>query len=1189
MRSLFVGGAAALFLFLSLSLLVSPRPAFGFGGEDVLQGNPWHHEDITRRGLTKSDLYEGAGFSAAAANAIAWHADYIDSYLYNPLFWTQGVAGDRSFARLDAALAGYADLAKLHFDDTFTTSGLRANWERYASGTLAGLYWASLQDASGDVAAGQNILGVSFHAVQDFYSHSNWVDDPQRRCMTWLQTPSARRSEMALYSGAYELPKSGAPKHHGAYSLSCSLVRGDTLDKALDPICTGYSPFQNTALCEEWRLCRGGKAVTISVKGEQNDKLVFLDPPGIALDTTWLSRVQAVNRGLVDSKGTFAPGKDGMHFRREACVKIVKAPGREVCTLDADQAFAGTKDLAIRATKEWAEYLEAAMQAMGPRQAAFWARLKQEGSNEAIQARQYEDFSKLPYQFLAAGPYPIGNPSVRDREGSDNAGGWYLRLRVKTARTPLAETDADIHARIRVNGKDEDRLLDYLPTDDKKGRTSNKLLVYDDFESGRDTVYMLGPFSARPESIALRNDGGSSKEALTALFQDFAKSASGAVTRARRALITIVAGEADYVGDAAHYRTFAQIAAKFAASDPRFPSYEEVLRVDGRDEGVHDITYRVRSLPANLTADEKRQGWLAMEVELRKLKTVKESKIDRPSPSDEPFVIFHTAPLNGRAGAANTYLSDPIPGMDRNDEHVFARRTGSAYIVKVPPGGGFVVSAQVFESDSESAGDRQQLARTFASGFDEQTRAPAAKFADEIGRLFGADWTPDFIEVFAFKRGAVPEAGPVLRRRPLAEVRGDQVSEVLRLDWSQVRALSAQKFSIDEWAAKPVDAKVLDGVWHAQGYDCEGPIEYDSVDVAIEGAALQAKKLNGTKCAVAGAASWRGTFKDGVVTGEFYKASLPATGATAETPPNYEDKAIDPMIGLEGNWIIRWENTAPSEAYAVLSKGPGYSCVNAPEGGCWSRFWRDAKAPWRVGFTYKGTGKSAGGAVTLTAAGQVSVEYGYGVLGHWGGKSIGGAQADSIASQWAYGDQKGRETWTRVHPEVSEVESRSPPSASRRRLGDPVTVTVPYSGPGNDLRGNRPTAELRLYGRDLWGLQRYWMGKESGVEIGSLWYVCAKDDKGALAETSDSSACLAKGGVAGVVLPLVIWPDARSGPKVIRFNDQDIPFNLVVTDEPAYGWRPMKLKMESCAVLREIDPPKGEAGLVFLRSDFRRK
>jgi hypothetical protein len=1167
MRSLIVGVCVASAGLLACVLL-APKAAFGFGGEDVIKGNPWHHEDITKRGLTKNDRYEGAGFSPAAASAIAWHADYIDSYLYNPLFWTEGIVGDKSLARLDAALAGYADLAKLHFDDTFDTGGLRANWQRYSAGTLAGLYWASLQGANGDLGAGQNILGVSFHAVQDFYSHSNWVDDPARRCKTWFQLPAAQRSQVSLYTGAYERPRSNAPQHHGAYSLSCSLVRGDTLDKALDPICTGRSPFQNTSLCEEWRLCRGGKAVTISVKGKQNDQLVFLEPSGIALDTTWLARVQAVNRKLVSGEGKFVRGKDGMYFRREACSKIVNATGRDVCKLDADQVFAGTKDLAIRATKEWADYLGEAMKAMGPKQAAFWGRLKQEGSDAATQARQYEDFSRLPYQFLSAGPYP-----------GSGANGWYLRLRVRTTMAPFAETDSNIYARVKVNGRAQDHLLDYLPTDDKTGRTDNRLLVFDDFEGGRDTAYMVGPFAERPQSVSLYNDSSSSLETVAALFKDFANAAKSAADGARQSLISIVAGNADYVADATLYLTFAQLDAKLP--DNAFnPAIEETARADGRDQGVHDIVYRLRRVPAYLTADEKRAGWIALEVQLYKLNTIRESKLDRTSGSDEPFVIFHTASPSTPPSTAHSYVSEPLKDMDDGDVHVFGRRTGTGAVMKVAPGGGLVLSTQVFESDSETAGDRTELMQTYVTGFDSKTRAPAEKFGDELGRLLGADWGAESIEVFAFKRGAVPEAGVVLSRQLVGDVRADQASRAFELKWDQVRPLLAAGKGIDDWQAEPVDAKVLDGVWHARGYDCAGPLEYDAVDVAVSGDKLEAKKSNATKCAGLGEASWRGTFGDGVVTGEFYKAPPPESAtASVEMPPNYLDKSIDPFLDLEGNWRITWQNAKMASPYVVLSKGPTFDHVAQAGGGYWHEFRRDPKAPWQVSLTFPPHGSA--GSFTPGPAGVFDIKYPYGVLGHWGGTSKVSAGNGAIAGEWTYGDQKGRELWTRVRPRVTDVESLTAPTAGRKPVGQPVTLTTAYS------ETYASGVELRLYGSEMWGLHRYWLAKASRIDIADFFYICVYDGKKGYATHRTFGVCQEQGGVLGVVLNLAVMPKARPGQYTLQFNDQKVPFNLEVTGAPRFGWRRMKLEMASCSMLREVDAPEGERPLQFLRSDFR--
>jgi len=160
MRSLFarrlpLGLWSALLL---ASTVVLPR-ASAFSGEDILRGNPWYHQVLTEKAA------RACGFSEAAIGSLKWHADYIDSYAYNPLWWADG-----GLNRLKVSLATYDELAKLHFDDLFTTAQVEANWRRILAGTLLGLLWAKEQN---DVSAAQNILGVSLHAIQDFYAHSN--------------------------------------------------------------------------------------------------------------------------------------------------------------------------------------------------------------------------------------------------------------------------------------------------------------------------------------------------------------------------------------------------------------------------------------------------------------------------------------------------------------------------------------------------------------------------------------------------------------------------------------------------------------------------------------------------------------------------------------------------------------------------------------------------------------------------------------------------------------------------------------------------------------------------------------------------------------------------------------------------------------------------------------------------------
>src|SRR4028118_2213232 len=103
------------------------QSAHAFSGEDPVFGHPWYHEKLTREAakaagftsnVTKDDTDEknDRREQDGAAEALAWHADYIDSYLYNPVWWGQG-----GLNRYKASRAVLADLEKCHFDDLFST------------------------------------------------------------------------------------------------------------------------------------------------------------------------------------------------------------------------------------------------------------------------------------------------------------------------------------------------------------------------------------------------------------------------------------------------------------------------------------------------------------------------------------------------------------------------------------------------------------------------------------------------------------------------------------------------------------------------------------------------------------------------------------------------------------------------------------------------------------------------------------------------------------------------------------------------------------------------------------------------------------------------------------------------------------------------------------------------------------
>jgi|GEM_PF-988195 len=1203
-------------LLTGLVALLFPGSVHGFGGEDLTKGKPWHHRDITLRALSGEDpLYKTTVTFGAGADAVAWHSEYIDSYLYSPLFWGRGLFESSVIDRTRAALVGYNDLAKLHFDDTFTGGSIEATWERYASGTLAGLYWASEQGPNGDVAAGHHILGISFHAVQDFYAHSNWVSAPHRRCQTYFQTDPDERRRQWLFTGAYATARSNAPAIHGNYSLSCSLLRGEYSDEVLDLTCAGFSPLQNTSMCERWRECGGAVAIEVDAAGIETDSTVYLEEPGIALDSLSYSRISSVTRGLTDRSGSFVPLKAGLHIPRERCTAIVATDGGFACELDSDFIFAGTKDLAIRATIEWAEWLETAMIGMG--KGDYWERLKNEDPDgdpddilgEEIHPNRYaqfEDFTKLPYQFLAAGPYPRSAPSDINRERAGDSTGWYLRLRIKTADKMGAGTDADISAIVTVDGRElRPILLDYLPTNDKTGRVSNPILVFNDFEMGADDTYTIGPFASRPESFRLRNDAADYSDILEAATRDFVNGTDAFLTSGRQFLIGIVGGNADYVGWDSKTFSFRQLENRLGSSG----NFEQTFNVRSEVEGKHDIIVSVQDQSHRLPPDEAEDGWKGVEITLKTLKTIEESDVDRGSDSDEPFVIFRVVPLNGKDERGYTYLSKPFDDMDDGEEADFPRSSAEKFLARIPEDGAVVMSVAVYESDDESREDRRTLRDNFVTGLDESTRRPALEILDAFGRAALEDWTPSWIEAYAFERGAIPQAGPVLDRTLLEEIAGDEDSPEFMLDWSQQKALLGAGVTpiLQHQGRAPNAREVLEGEWFSEHYWCEAQQPYQKVNVTVgaeDGSIVQAFKTEafGDNCVGAGEPTFRGEFRDGVLTGERRVFAPPYNRPKEVTDPpnpldpvpNFLDRRYHPRIDLEGNWMIGWSNSAEPPAFATLKKGGTRACVS-DGGGCWWQFKREHAAPWNIDYYQPGGTINDGGRTDDTemgGSGAMTIDWdGYQLI-HGGAISrIAPSSGSRMSGKWYLNQEEegGVEIWQRIQSKVTEVGVITADGETRYAVGEPIQARTEFRNHIANLHGNRDNITLRLYGTNLWGVHYGHLPWSSDLELMSFDYVCAQPDSNGGDVHSNWKVCMDRGGVVAIQTKIKVWWRAESKRHILHFDGIEIPIDLEVVNEPIRGedWQDMKMEFRSCNTLQEVDRDFRDRPFKLIRRDFK--
>lgn len=1193
---------------------VTASSAWSFGGEDIARGKPWHHEHITLMALTegkadRADLYSPAVTFPGGAESIAWHADNIDSYLYNPVFWAMGALESSAVRRTKGALVGFQDLAKLHFDDTFTNSGLRSNWERYAAGTLIGLYWASELPERDGIAAGHHLLGISFHAVQDFYAHSSWSSSPDRRCLTYFETPKDTRDAMSLFAGAYETPETAAPAHHGAYSLSCSALKREGVDSVMDTVCSGLSPMQNAGVCQSYRLCSGAGAIDAQVLG--GGMLVYTQSKGIALDNTALSRAQAPNRGLIhETDKRFLPGKNGMHFPRERCSDIVQSEAGAVCEkdVDGDQVFAGTKDLAVRATMEWAEYLEEQMYALG--KGAYWEKLKSRSSTVAERSAQYEDFSKLPYHFLASGPYPVSNPARSANEAPADARGWFLRLQIETADELGAGTNADIFARVKFkDGSTRDILLDYLPTKEKTGRTTNRLLVYNDFEAGDDDAYTIGPFNEPPVSVSFFNKSADFTEVLGVLAEEFSEAV---IEFVHDALVVQGFGEeADYVGN--QVKRYSHDALERTLSGGAVSA--ETLDVNGGDEGHHVVHFTLKNSRSGLTRQQREDGWISVEIELDRLVTVKESVVDRFSTADEPFVIFHVAPLNGISDPSHTYMSAPFDDMDSGDEARFRPASGTRTRVRIPPEGILVISTAVYESDSESPADREALKTQFVTGVDTETQKSASDFADALGRSIAEDWIVGEVEIYAFHRSARPAAGTVLPATRLGEVEGNTVSRELALDWSRIVDLGAIKAPLTLENPVPDAKTLLHGIWHSEDYQCVDKLPYVRVRIdpkdddaknrtEIIATKLKNEKYTRDECVddIENGRTFRGTFEDGRLIGERYIVPPPRDRRIEFDPdnpldvkPEFRDPAVDPHIGFEGNWIASFPGAEDYYAMVSLTKGGAYN-DGGRQGDDWQlRFRRDPAARWHGEFWTLGNGTPISGTDSVSFSGStMKVDWPYYMLGHWGGRSTLSLSADSMTGSWEYGDpedpsEKGTSNWKRMVPKVTSVGVMVDDEMVLTPADQPAKVVI-NQGPYGGLRGNQPTITLYLYGEHLWGRQYFFMPRFTDIEYRDYSYICSRDQNNGSNQHRWWRTCMEQThGVVGVAVTLTAWPRAYSGEHILYVNDQEIRFDLSINNEPLRDaeWQDMEMEFQSCNVLREVNRDYYDQPLRLVRSDFR--
>lgn len=171
--------------FLTVGTIAKPAQAFDTG----------HHFDLTR------DAMQDQGFGNTAIEVTQLENWLTDYYSSSPTSTIE------------------AEVGKLHFDNLFNTQQVRNQWGHFTVNTRNAVQQAT---RSKDPVKLLAVMGISLHAVQDFYTHSNWVEthpatSSSYRTDTWFSSPITATSN--IYTGlatSYKgTPPVGHPQHGG--------------------------------------------------------------------------------------------------------------------------------------------------------------------------------------------------------------------------------------------------------------------------------------------------------------------------------------------------------------------------------------------------------------------------------------------------------------------------------------------------------------------------------------------------------------------------------------------------------------------------------------------------------------------------------------------------------------------------------------------------------------------------------------------------------------------------------------------------------------------------------------------------------------------------------------------------------------------------------------------------------------
>jgi hypothetical protein len=224
----------------AIAVLAAPAaaPAFDTGP----------HSDITRDALTAE------GFGGTAADVVVVNNFFVDLYSNSSKIPQSGHA-DTAVSVLGAFFendeswpqAVLDGANRMHFDsslwDVANVGKAQQEWERLQRSTTQLL--GSIKSVNGANKEIQvlSTIGMGLHALQDFYSHSNWIEEqgvtgndgtnwsalPFGHTPTWFDVPKAERDKLNVYIGDSTGHKE---RPHGAWNTdgNRSMTKGVNKD-----------------------------------------------------------------------------------------------------------------------------------------------------------------------------------------------------------------------------------------------------------------------------------------------------------------------------------------------------------------------------------------------------------------------------------------------------------------------------------------------------------------------------------------------------------------------------------------------------------------------------------------------------------------------------------------------------------------------------------------------------------------------------------------------------------------------------------------------------------------------------------------------------------------------------------------------------------------------------------------------